>query len=71
MFANLYDNAVVVQLVVHPIDEDLDEIPEPGVFVGARLDHRPLFVLLQLIFLQKDLCSFKNYHISIYLKAVL
>ena len=40
-----------MELIVHPLNEDADEILQPGVVVGPGLDHGPLLIFLKQIFL--------------------
>ena len=44
----LHDDAVGGDLVVDPVQQDADELPQLGALVGAGLDHGTLLVLVKL-----------------------
>ena len=49
----LHDDPVVMQLIVDPLDQDLDQVLELGVLERSGLDHGAFLVLLELVLLEE------------------
>ena len=46
---------LTVQLIIHPLYQDADQVLQSGVVVGPGLYHGPLLILLQKILFRRNL----------------